>query len=173
MLAEILGVLVRVLAPVLSFTCEEVWEFMPDALRDQESVHLADWPTLDVPDEAAATLREAYVAVLDVREAVTKALEDARGEKRIGKSQEAVVTVAAPSGVIDLLKARPARLLAEYFIVSEVVLTAADELAITVEPASSGKCPRCWNHRPLGTDSAYPEVCERCASVLASVGWEA
>ena len=47
-LAEILGVLVRVLAPILSFTAEEVWQYMPDALRDAESVHLSDWPVLDV-----------------------------------------------------------------------------------------------------------------------------
>ena len=71
-LSAILGVLVRVLAPVLSFTCEEVWQFMPEALRYARSVHLSDWPTVSVPTQEAASLSEAYSAVLDVREILTR-----------------------------------------------------------------------------------------------------
>lgn len=170
-LAAILGVLVRVLAPILSFTCEEVWDFAPEGLRDGDSVHLSLWPTVTMPEgEEAARLASEYSTVLDVREAVTKALEEARGEKTIGKSQEATVTVAAPADVLDVLAARPAGRLAEVFIVSEVVLETADELAVRVEASAGQKCPRCWNLRTLGVDSAHPDVCERCAGVLAELG---
>lgn len=165
-LAAILGGLVRVLAPILSFTSEEVWHFMPDALRDAPSVHLSDWPTLDVPGDEAASLRDAYQSVLQVREVVTKALETARADKVIGKSQEAVVGLSAPPSTLAVLEARGADALAELFIVSAVRLRPGKELTAEVLPAAGEKCPRCWNFRHLGDDAEHPEVCARCASVL-------
>ena len=67
-LARILGVLVRVLAPILSFTCEEVWDFMPETLRDAESVQLSDWPTVEMPHDADAAAPPTYAIVLETRE---------------------------------------------------------------------------------------------------------
>jgi len=168
-LAAILGVLVRALAPVLSFTCEEVWEFMPESMRDTDSVHLSDWPTLEVPADGAA-LAEAYATVLGVRELVNGALEDARASKIIGKSQEAAVSLRAPADTVAVLQERGVDALAELFIVSKVTLIEADEIAVVVEPAAGEKCPRCWNHRELGSDPAHPDVCPRCAAVLAQIG---
>jgi isoleucyl-tRNA synthetase len=165
-LSAILGDLVRVLAPILSFTCEEVWQFMPEALRDAKSVHLSDWPTPVLPAEQAAELTGAFAAVLEAREVVTKALEEARGAKIIGKSQEAEVHVLAPAQTVTVLEKRGSAALAELFIVAQVRLSAADELAVEVHPADGEKCPRCWNLRELGTDAAHPEVCARCAGVL-------
>ncbi len=169
-LSAILGVLVRVLAPILSFTCEEVWQFMPDSLRDAKSVHLSDWPSVSVPSEEAAQLRTAYASVLEVREVVTKALEEARNAKVIGKSQEAEVHVDAPVGTHQILEARGATALAELFIVARVHLRIADEIGVQVHPAPGEKCPRCWNVRTLGVDERHPEVCERCAGVLELLG---
>ncbi|MDZ4169074.1 MAG: isoleucine--tRNA ligase [Coriobacteriia bacterium] len=166
-LARILDVLVRVLAPVLAFTCEEVWELMPASLRDADSVHLADWPSMEVPVSDAAALRREYAVVLQAREAVTKALEDARNDKRIGKSQEATILLTAPVEMAEVLRACADGLLAEHFIVSEVSIETGEELAVTVESASGEKCPRCWNYRELGTDRAHPDVCVRCAAVLS------
>ncbi len=179
-LARILGVLVRVLAPVLAFTCEEVWEFMPTGLRDVESVHLSDWPSVDVPAVEMAELRQEYAYLLAVREEVTKALEDARNEKVVGKSQEAALRVSVPAEGLPALKRHEGSgLLEEFFIVSEVAVAAADEQAsdgsrraayVVVKRADKEKCPRCWNHRELGVDPAHPDVCERCAGVLAASG---
>jgi isoleucyl-tRNA synthetase len=164
-LAQILGVLVRVLAPVLSFTCEEVWQHMPASLRDADSVHLSLWPIVDIPQDTS-TLLDEYADILAVREVVTKALEGARADETIGKSQEALVIVGAPPSVHSTLAARPAADLAELFIVSAVHLEEADEIAVSVRPAPGDKCPRCWNVRQLGVDTGYPELCDRCASVL-------
>jgi isoleucyl-tRNA synthetase len=166
-LARILSVLVRVLAPVLAFTCEEVWDFMPAGLRTAESVHLADWPMADLVAEKTSELRTAYGVVVDVREVVTRALEEARNDKRIGKSQEASVVVVAPADMLAVLNARPAGALAELFIVASVTLSEGAELSAEVSAASGDKCPRCWNLRKLGVDPSHPEVCERCASVLS------
>ena len=168
-LARILGVLVRALAPILSFTCEEVWDFMPETLRDGHSVHLSDWPVMGMPNDAAQ-LAAVYSTVLDIRETVNAALEDSRAEKSIGKSQEAAVRVTAPAETIAVLSERGSDALAELFIVSSVLLAEGDQPSVDVTPAHGEKCPRCWNHRELGTDLRHPEVCARCASVLTEIG---
>ncbi len=170
-LAEILGVLVRLLAPVLSFTCEEVWDFMPASLKSEESVHLADWPSVgDVTDEDSELLAR-YAVVLETREVVTKALEDARNSKLIGKSQEAAVSIAAPADTVGVLDAVGCAALAELLIVGQVELGEGEELSVSVSQATGEKCPRCWNLRELGADATYPDVCERCAGVLHEIGW--
>jgi isoleucyl-tRNA synthetase len=164
-LATILTTLVRLIAPVLTFTTEEVWQFMPVALRgDVVSVQLAGWPTVDVPADDAALLREQYGVVLAVRDVATKALEEARNAGTVGKSQEARLVVDGPAEVLEVLGAREEGVLAELFIVSGVALGAESaEISVRVERASGEKCPRCWNLRELGPDG----LCERCSEVVA------
>lgn len=166
-LATMLTTLTRLLAPILSFTTEEAWQSMPETLRDGvESVHLASWPVVDVPADEAAALREAYRVVLDVRDVATKALEEARNDQRIGKSQEARLRISAPADVIAVLEARGVRALADLLIVSAVELSTGAAVAVEVLPAEGERCPRCWSHRTL-TPSG---VCERCETVLAAQG---
>ena len=167
-IAQVLAALVRVVAPILTFTSEEVWHFMPGQLRDEHvSVQLAGWPDLEFPAEEAARLRDAYRVVLEVRDAVTKALEDARTAKVVNKSQEAAVALTAPHATLAVLEERGADALAEMLIVSSVTLAKGDDLAVAIESATGEKCPRCWNYRELATDPSHPEVCARCAQVLA------
>jgi isoleucyl-tRNA synthetase len=212
-LMHILEVLVRQLAPILTFTCDEVWEYYPQGLRAEgraEAIHLAGWPYVEdfspaIPAAEAADLLERFDAVLIVRDAVTKALEEARGAKIIGKSQEARVIVDLAPKVAAICRDLPPGTLEELFIVAELVLgeateggdatqdgtaqaagDAADENAtaqagddapqdalkvepkVRIEKAAGEKCPRCWNIRELGSDTMHPEVCSRCAAVLAS-----
>ncbi|MDI6900276.1 MAG: isoleucine--tRNA ligase [Anaerosomatales bacterium] len=165
-LAEMLTALVRMVAPILSFTAEEVWRFMPEPLREGiDSVHLAGWPTLEVPSARAAELTAAYGVVLEVRDEVMKALEDARNAKAIGKSQEARVVVKAAEEVRSVLAERGADELAAMFIVSavEVAPSADGSLSVEVLPAAGEKCPRCWNYRALGAAG----LCARCEDVVA------
>ncbi|MHB1016916.1 MAG: isoleucine--tRNA ligase [Coriobacteriia bacterium] len=166
-LASILTTLVRLIAPVLTFTTEEVWQFMPASLREGAmSVQLAGWPTTDVPAEEAARLRETYSVVLEVREAATKALEDARNAGEVGKSQEARLIVSGPVAVREVLTARPDQALAEMFIVSEVVIgNDATEIGVSVDRATGEKCPRCWNWRELESDG----LCGRCSEVVRAL----
>lgn len=166
-LARILGTLVRVLAPILAFTCEEVWEFMPESLRDAESVQLTGWPIIELPAEEALVIREAYSVVLEVRDIATRAIEAARNDKVVGKSQEAALLIAAPQGVMDVLRERGEGAIAEMLIVSEVILTDGETISVEVRPAAGEKCPRCWNYRELVRTGDTPGVCARCAAVLA------
>ncbi len=169
-LVSILTSLVRLVAPVLTFTSEEVWQFMPESLRGAPvSVQLAGWPEPDVPAEEAVQLMAAYKVVLEVRDSVTKALEDARDSKKVNKSQEAAVAIIAPKEVLDTLGARGERELADMFIVSDVSLFAGERLAVSIESATGEKCPRCWNYRSLGTEASHPDLCARCAGVLDSL----
>ena len=164
-LAEILGSLVRMLAPVLAFTCEEVWHFMPAEMRDAESVHLSDWPVVTVPAEEARVLGPAFETLLAVRDEVTKALEDARNAGTIGKSQEARVSIAAEGDVLAALR-RFEPMLPSCFIVEGVGL--AERAASAPDSASRrrrgagarGRSARvAGTYRTLGTTPAQPEVC--------------
>jgi isoleucyl-tRNA synthetase len=165
-LAAVLGVLVRALAPVLSFTCEEVWTFMPESMSREESVQLASWPTLEIPAEEAKVLRAQFDEVLAVRVAVTKALEDARNENRVGKSQEAAVSIRVPAASAEPLRMVGEEALAELFIVAKVAISESDEVSVDVSPAEGEKCARCWNYREIGVDPSHADVCARCAEVL-------
>ncbi len=124
-LMNIVEVLVRVLAPVLSFTTDEVWEHYPEAIRSREgrpgNVQLAGWPEKSdfapaLPGDAdAERIAEDFGVILGVREIVTKALEDARGQKIVNKSQEADVTVTAPRSVLDHVEQYDAAVFEELF----------------------------------------------------------
>src|SRR5262249_28835906 len=144
--------LARLLAPILSFTCEEVWEVLPKWPGDPDSVHLALFPT---PEELAPGLTEAqrkrldnWPRLMDVRPAVLKALEQARQEKFIGNALEARVRLSV-NGELSHLLADYARDLPMFFIVSQVALDRAggeSELAVKVERADGRKCERCWKY---------------------------
>ncbi|MDP2182505.1 MAG: isoleucine--tRNA ligase [Actinomycetota bacterium] len=165
-LAAVLTSLVRLVAPILSFTAEEVWQFAPEPLRRGfESVLLAGWPCVDVPADEAASLRDAYGAVLEARDVVTKALEDARNDKVVGKSQEASIVLGVPADGLVVLEARGLDALAEMFIVSTVILEPAEEISVSVTQATGAKCPRCWNIRELGENG----LCSRCEEVVAGI----
>ncbi len=177
-LANVLEVLVRVLAPILSFTADEAWEHYPHAMATEAdrpfSVQLAGWPKPQdflppMPEGADAAVDRDFAVLLDVRDAVTKALEDARDQGVIKKSQEADVTVMAPLDVLEVLKRYDEDVLTEMLIVATVKLKAADELAASVVRTSLPKCERCWNHRELSGQPGYEDICDRCASVVEAL----
>ena len=183
-LMNVLEVLVRMLTPIISFTTEEVWQNYPQAMREREgrpiSVQLAGWPQASdfvpaIPAGAAEELEAHFGTVLAARDAVTKALENARGEGTIKKSQEARVVVTAKPEDVEILKSYDADLFRELFIIADVEFVAADVEEMTAEVFVSElpKCPRCWNHRELGGNAAHADVCERCGDALDQMGIEA
>ncbi len=177
--------LVRWLAPLLSFTADEVWQHMPSVPGRVESVHLAQFPSqqeilgLATParngESNEEQLRSDWNLLRGVRDEVMKALEEARNQKLIGGSLEAQVTLVAPEPAHTVL-ARYAPELRFLFIVSAVNLegaagNGAAGLRVQVSRAAGRKCERCWNYSiHVGEDSAYPGVCERCSAVLKE--WE-
>ncbi len=172
--------LVRLLAPIMSFTSDEVWGFLPPAGRS-ESVHLEHFPApADLTGELPAdfhsdALKSDWQKLLEVRDEALKALEAARNEKRIGGSLEAEIRLTASDSVYPVLE-RYRDQLRYLFIVSNVVLEKASPtngdtgLKIEVAKAPGQKCERCWNYSiHVGEDQTYPTVCERCSAVLREI----
>jgi isoleucyl-tRNA synthetase len=169
--------LVRLLAPVMTFTSEEVWNYLPKAAGRQESVHLALFPPVaEILGDAKNAVGEEKTAedwttLRSVRDDVLKALEEARNGKLIGTGLEAQVNLTAPDPVYSVLS-RHADQLRYLFIVSAVTLTQASgngtgSVHVEVKKADGTKCERCWNYSTrVGEDKAYPTVCERCSVVL-------
>jgi isoleucyl-tRNA synthetase len=170
--------LTRLAAPLLAFTTEEVWSYTrkPASPDDDapDSVHLALLPE---PEELSAGLTEAHRArvrdwdrLMELREPVLKALEDARQNKFIGAPLEARVRLMAPGPDFALLQTHAADL-PSLFIVSEVHLEQADTLHVLVERAAGTKCERCWKYtQDVGKDSGHPTVCASCAGALRDTG---
>jgi isoleucyl-tRNA synthetase len=162
-LHAICDALVRLMAPVLSFTAEEAWAFVPGAGK-AESVFLAGLPECpDAWNDPALAAR--FEKLLAVRSEVTKALEEARKAGVVKQANEARIALAAPADVLAL--ARGAEELQALLLAPEVVLTEAGTLRVTIERASGAKCERCWYVRPLGVDPAHPGLCARCTGVVA------
>jgi len=167
--------LVRLLAPIMSFTCEEVWQYLPALPSRTESVHIAQFPTSsellgnNVADESKTD--EEWKTLRSVRDEVLKALEAARNTKMIGTGLEAQVLITASDPVYSLLQ-KYAGQLRYLFIVSDVKLTQGSgngtgSLHAEVKRAEGTKCERCWNYSThVGEDKTYPSVCERCSGVL-------
>ncbi|HEX8797362.1 MAG TPA: class I tRNA ligase family protein, partial [Terriglobales bacterium] len=173
--------LVRLMAPIISFTADEVWEFLPKLRGSPDSVHLTLFPearnlTSDLPAgfDAQGLVAE-WSSLLSVRDEALKALEGARAEKQIGGSLEAQLHLTATEPLYSLLD-RHRDQLRYLFIVSDVVLDKAAAtngdtgLQIKVNKAPGAKCERCWNYSVhVGEDKTYPTVCERCSAVLAEI----
>ena len=172
--------MVRLLAPILSFTCEEVWQHLPAVPDRLASVHLAEFPTAaevlgsaSVPQEDPQQQQD-WTTLLGVREQVMKALEEERNSERIGKGLEAQLTITATDPTYSVL-ARYQDQLRYLFIVSSVKLArdsgnGTGTVHIEVKKADGAKCERCWNFSTqVGEDKNYPTVCERCSAVLKEI----
>ncbi len=163
--------LVRLVAPILSFTADEVWEHLPTVAGRAESVHLALFPRPEeIFSENPTKLLDEWKQLFTVRDEALRVLEDARQAKRIGKGLEAELEIAASGAQLELLQ-RYATGLKEIINVSAVRVVAGSELCVTALPASGHKCARCWNFMPEVSDyGIWRDVCMRCQSALQEMG---
>ncbi len=160
-LFECLRAIVTLAAPVLCFTCEDIWKAMPHKQGAPDSVHLALFPPVGEPGDP--TLANDFKTLIAWRERVNKALEPFRAAKH--KSEDAAIVVAAPASDRAILE-RHAAGLAELFIVSSVALADGDEVTVAEHPGT--KCARCWKHYDHLAASPN-DVCERCAGALGAL----
>jgi isoleucyl-tRNA synthetase len=172
--------LARLMAPMLPFTADEIWKYMPGFKDKASSVHLALLPAVksEWKDESLA---QRWEKILQVRAEATKALEEARIQKRIGHPLDAAVTISAKKDLYDVLKPY-AEDLRFIFIVSKVVLLNDEKLdgsfksenlaglSIKIEIAAGEKCERCWVHETsVGSNKEHPSICGRCQKALAEM----
>jgi isoleucyl-tRNA synthetase len=168
---KITETLVRLVAPILSFTADEVWDYLPKVEGREVSVHLAQFPKPEeVFSEDPAALLEEWKQIFAVRDEALRTLEEARQAKRIGKGLEAELEIAASGEQLALLQ-RHAVGLKEIINVSGVNVIegfAARPLdMVTALPASGSKCARCWNFMPeVSSYGIWENVCTRCQNAL-------
>ena len=166
----ILDTMTKLFAPILAFTCDEIWQAMPHRAGDDgRNVLLNEMnkPFTDYALDAGAMAR--WDETIKVRSAVNAALESARAEKKIGKSLEAKVRLTVPAASAFLAD-MDADALADVLIVSQAEAEAGVDLSVQVEPAQGMKCERCWKILPsVGRDSAHPTLCARCAAVVSQL----
>ncbi len=174
--------LVRLTAPIMSFTADEIWKYLPAMAGREQSVHMALFTAEDEIADLGAPgneqLKADWETIFTTRDEVNKALDSARDNKQIGAGLEAKVSVEVPGSIYSVLE-RYADQLRYVYIVSAVELKKSAEtngtgaIKVTVERAPGQKCDRCWNYSPrVGEDKDYPTVCERCSAVLKQIGEE-
>ena len=172
---RILRDMTLVFAPILAFTCEEIWANLPKSSdHNPEACVFNEMPKGKAGDETAEFMAK-WERIRKIRDEVNKALENARNQKTIGKSLEAQVTLKADGELYAFLKENEA-VLEPVFIVSKVVLeqgavaqtTAETEgLEVTVSKAYGEKCERCWAYSDtVGKDEKHPTLCARCAAII-------
>ena len=164
------------LVPLLAYTTEEIWNYLPAKENKELSVQLAAWPKVNLAYQNAQ-LTEKWDRLISIREEVAKILEVARQNKIIGNSLEAKIIFYASGETKELLK-EELHNLPTYLIVSQVnvedfenspstILELNPELKITAEPATGLKCERCWNYSTfVGQDDVHPTLCQRCLDVI-------
>jgi isoleucyl-tRNA synthetase len=170
----------RLMAPILPFTADEIWQYMPAANGDGSSIHMALLPEVNTAyiDDALAARWE---YLLSVRGEVTKKLEEARTQKLIGHPLDASVTISADGDAYDALQPYVDEL-RSFLIVSQATLlkdvavkgpAEGSEVAgvrIQVEAAAGEKCERCWMHETsVGSNKEQPTVCRRCQDALVQI----
>jgi len=171
----ILKELTQLLAPILVFTAEEIWEHLPEAVKTEKSVHYTTWQELPA-EYWDKELDQRWEALLEVRRVVSKGLELARADKAIGASNEAKVVIYANEHYQSTLSAF-ADHLRLLFIVSAVevkdfqedqeALYTEEGLKVAVSKASGEKCERCWKYfETMSEDPNHSQICQRCADAI-------
>jgi len=189
---KITSALVRLIAPVLVFTTEEIWRYLPKAKGDQPSVHMAEFSVAEsLRSGIAPGKRDSWERLLGIRSQVLSALETARDQKLISSSLEARITLVPKTDRSEEEGKKQLDFLRSYlldlpalFIVSQVEVSndvvespgsvtevgATGDLIVVVDRAAGKKCDRCWNYSVhVGENPRYPTICERCSEALAEI----
>jgi isoleucyl-tRNA synthetase len=167
-LHHITQILLRVMAPILSFTAEEAWSVLHPG--GSESVFFHTWDGV-LPEQAGeAPLLVKWKRLREIRALVQKQLEELRQSGGIGSSLQAEVSILAPEGDRTLLESLGADL-RFVLITSTATVEPGESLAVRVSPSPHGKCERCWHYREdVGADPRHPGICGRCVANIEGAG---
>ncbi len=177
----VLETIARLMAPILPFTSDEIWQYMPPTNGRESSIHLALLPEIN-PAFKDDGLFQRWEYLLKIRSEATKALEDARAKKLIGHPLDAAVTISVNRDINETLqpyadKLRSLLIVSQTNLVTDEALDGGfqsaeiEGLHIRVEPAPGEKCERCWVHdTSVGSDPDQATICDRCRHALAGMG---
>ena len=167
-LHHVTQILLRLMAPILSFTAEEAWSVLHPGKADSLFFHT--WNGILPAQEGEATLVVKWKRLREIRALVQKQLEELRQSGGIGSSLQADVAIAAPEGDRALLESLDADL-RFVLITSTATVEAGGALAVRVSPSPHAKCERCWHYREdTGSDARHPGLCGRCVATIEGRG---
>jgi len=168
---EILLTIIKLYAPILPFTTEEMWGYLPSMKKEfEKSIHLSRFPSVN-HNYIDNNLADRWEKLLSVRDKVNQSLERARRDGQIGSFLEAEVVITAHGKQLELLREYES-FLPTFFIVSNVNLeegvdNEAADMRVIINEAPGKKCERCWNYRiSVGKNPDHPTICERCSEAL-------
>lgn len=165
---NILRTMTLYLAPVISFTAEEIWGYLPRSSEDDAASVFFN----QMPEKSGVVSDEEFIErwekIDELRDVVNKALEEARAQKLIGKSLEAKVTLKCGRDCYDFTKSVEGELVAAFIVSAvEVEKSEFDGVEVKVEVAPGQKCERCWTHNDtVGKCAEHPTLCARCAEIV-------
>ncbi len=155
------------MAPILSFTCEEAWGYLPEYPGKASSIHLERFPVIDESYRRAVD-GERWENIMAVRDRILKEIESARAARLIGDSLEAGIEITATAENEKLLRENSG-LFRTILVAAALDVGAGKVEKITVRKASGRKCPRCWNWvEAAPAAGAHPELCPRCAAAVST-----
>lgn len=164
---ETLTTLLKLIAPILSATAEEMWSYLKGFVKE-ESVLLTTFPVAK-KEQTNPEVEQYWDAIWTIRELVNKKIEEQRMAKTIGHSLDTKIIIEAPEKEYNLLE-RLGDDLKDIFIVSQIALKKGSEINITVEKAEGEKCERCWQYTTdISKEGKFPNVCKRCENTLSSL----
>ena len=165
----ILNVLVRLIAPILSYTSEEIWQTSNRLNGQEESVFLSNFDISDIDFKSNINQSE-WKRVFEIKDAVNQSIEEMRNENKIKGSLDSVVDIQADSSDINILR-KLGKELHFLFISSEANISEGKSFKIKVCPSKNTKCVRCW-HRcsSVGSSKEHPELCNRCIDNIENDG---
>jgi isoleucyl-tRNA synthetase len=172
--------LVRIVAPILAFTADEVWQYLPPIEGRPTSVHLAEFPTPDDLGPVDENLTRDWRELLLIRDEVLAKLEEKRKDKTIGKALEARVEIRSQGLILQALRRYQSSLKEVFNVAQAILVYSGDQSTATtaaVFPATGQKCNRCWNYysdsseQHVRTFGSWENVCGRCADALTQMGY--
>lgn len=164
----ILKALTKMISPILAYTSDEIWKYMPHTADDDKECVLFN----DMPKTVEISVSDDFMAqwdrIHDLRDDVKKALEEAVKAKFVKKSLDAKVVLNCGGEVLDFVRTVESELKSAFIVSAvEIVDNGANELTVDIQLAEGEKCERCWEHSTtVGADSEHPTLCARCCEVL-------
>jgi len=174
-LAEMVTDILQLLSPILVYTTDEAWGYLPEHLRSAASVHLSAFPAVKSEYKLPADVAAEWDVLLRVRSVASKQLEEARRAEMIGSSLQASLTLIPGDEATERVLRKYESQLYDLMIVSHIIVapvsseagTTEEKVSVTVAPAPGEKCVRCWHVREsVGTISGHPSLCSICATQL-------
>ncbi len=167
-LVAIIDAITKLMAPILCFSAEEIWEFIPEDIKTEKSIHLTDWPVVNT-DYFNEKLESEWEKIKEFRVHVLKSIEEIRDKKIVGSSLEVTLLLKIADKELYAILDRYKKYLTMIFIVSEVFLEKKSfgDHEIIAGKINAPKCVRCWNlSKTVGENKDHPELCNRCLTAI-------